>query len=93
MALAAQDLEAQCRVVVEHAVQSTTIRIRDGLGRKQDALQQARDVAFLGERSADRVELLQAAKQIIHGVQIKPPIPVLRGCARFGNMARRLSQG
>jgi hypothetical protein len=52
------------RAVFGHAVEGAAVGVGDGLGREQDALEQPVDVALLGERGADLVELLEAAKQV-----------------------------
>jgi hypothetical protein len=61
------------------------------LGRDQDGLQQAVDVALLGERGTDRVELFQAAKQIagvVHGyTELEPHLHAPRD-----NRAQRTNQ-
>src|SRR6185312_1826383 len=60
----AHDLEAQSLVVGE-AIERAAVRAGDRLGRGENGLEQAMDVALRGERGADRVQLLQALAQVV----------------------------
>ncbi len=62
------DLEAQAALIVADPVQGAAVGVRDRLRREQDVLQQAVDIALVGERGANRVELLEALEQIVQGI-------------------------
>src|SRR6185369_16238473 len=53
------------RFVLAQAIERAAVRAGDGLGRGEDRLEQAVDVALGRERGADRVELLQALAQVV----------------------------
>ena len=70
----ADNLEAQMAPVLGHAVEGAAVRVGDLLGSQQDALQQAVQVALVGEGRPDLVELLQAPEKIVQGIHALPPI-------------------
>ena len=65
-ASSAHDLEAQ-RAVLGQAVQRAAVGVRDRLGRREDGLEQAVDVALRRQRGADGVQLLETLHQVVGG--------------------------
>ena len=62
--IGADDHEAQEAAILTEQVERAAVGVGDGLGREQDAFQQAVDVPLVRQRRADGVELFEALKQI-----------------------------
>jgi len=65
-------LETKGLAILSHAVQRAAIGMGDGLGSHENALQQPCDVALLGERRANGVELFEPTQQVFNGVHYSP---------------------
>ena len=67
-AVVAHDLETQAEAVFRHAVERAAVGMGDGLGGKQDVLEQLVDVALAREGGADLVELFKTTEEVLDGV-------------------------